>query len=134
MRAGPLQSGGNVYFEPASACATGNVTTPYTDTDDRGRISNPVNITVTVGGITGQLYNFEDGVDTWAAASFHSSPAGNVAQSTIDATRCTHSLQINATASGGWFGPSYNTGPLPISTSHRHPEYIHKDVPSQISG
>ena len=112
-----LQSGGNVYFEPASACTTGNVTTPYIDKDDRGRVSNPANITVTVGGIAGELYNFEDGVDTWAAASFNSSPAGTVAQTTVDATSCTHSLQINATTNGGWFGPSYNTGPLPLSTS-----------------
>ena len=65
-----LQSGGNVNFQPASTCTTGTVTTPYTVQDERGRVSNPANIAVTVGGIVGELYNFEDGVDTWAAASF----------------------------------------------------------------
>ena len=110
-----LQSGGNVHFQPANTCATGDVTIPYTVKDSDGRVSNPASITVTVGGITGELYNFEDGVDTWAPASF-SSGAGTVAQSSIDATSCAHSLQINASANGGWFGPGYNTGPLPLST------------------
>ena len=110
------QGGGNVYFQPASACTTGDITIPYTVKDDKDRVSNPANITVTVGGIAGELYNFEDGVDTWAPASF-SSGAGTVAQSTTDATSCTHSLQINDSTGGGWFGPSYNTGPLPLKTA-----------------
>jgi mannan endo-1,4-beta-mannosidase len=113
-----LQSAGNVFFEPASACTTGNVTTPYTVNDDRGRISNPANITVAVGGIAGQLFNFEDGADAWMAASYNSG-AGSTAQSTTGATSCTHSLQINATG-GGFFGPAYNTAPLPLSTSGIH--------------
>jgi mannan endo-1,4-beta-mannosidase len=110
-----VQSGGNVYFQPASACVSGTISTPYTIADDRGRVSAPADIEVTVGGIPGELYNFEDGTDTWMAASY-TPGAGTVAQSTIDATSCTHSLQINATG-GGFFGPAYNTPPLPLSTA-----------------
>jgi len=107
--------GGNVSFAPASVCVSGNVSTPYTIRDDRGRVSNAANIVVTVGGIAGELYNFEDGTDTWAAASFNST-AGSTAQSTLYATSCTHSLQIDSTG-GGWFGPAYSTPPLPVSTA-----------------
>jgi mannan endo-1,4-beta-mannosidase len=107
--------GGNVSFAPASVCVSGNISTPYTIKDDRGRISNAADIIVTVGGIAGELYNFEDGTDTWAAASFNSG-AGTTAQSTLYATSCTHSLQINSTG-GGWFGPAYSTPPLPVSTA-----------------
>jgi mannan endo-1,4-beta-mannosidase len=110
-----LLGGGNVQFVPAGVCVSGNVSTPYVDKDDLGRLSNPANIIVTVGGIPGELYNFEDGTDTWMAASFNAS-AGTTAQSTIDATSCTHSLQITVPAgsSGGWFGPAYSTPPLPL--------------------
>ena len=110
-----VQSGGNVNFIPASACVSGNASTPYTVGDSRGRTSNPADIVVTVGGIPGQLFNFEDGTDTWAAASYNAG-AGTVAQSTIGATSCTHSLQINSTG-GGFFGPAYNSGPLPLKTA-----------------
>ncbi len=110
-----LLSGGDVNFQPASACVSGSISTPYTIKDETGRISNPANIVVTVGGITGELFNFEDGVDTWAAASY-SPGAGTVAQASQGATSCTHSLQINA-AAGGFFGPTYNSGPLPLKTA-----------------
>ena len=110
-----VQSGGNVQFEPANPCVIGGVTIPYTIRDSDGRTSNPANLTVTVGGIPGELYDFEDGTDTWAPASF-SSGAGTVSQSTVDATHCQHDLQINPTANGGWFGPAYNSSPLPLST------------------
>ena len=110
-----VQSGGNVQFEPANPCVIGGVTIPYTIKDSDGRTSNPANLTVTVGGIPGELYDFEDGTDTWAPASF-SSGAGTVSQSTVDATHCQHDLQINPTANGGWFGPAYNSSPLPLST------------------
>jgi mannan endo-1,4-beta-mannosidase len=111
-----LQSGGNVNFQPASTCVSGTASTPYTIKDSDGRVSNPADIEVTVGGIPGELYNFEDGTDTWIAASYNPSPAGTTAQSTTGATSCTHSLQINATA-GGFFGPAYNTPPLPLETA-----------------
>ncbi len=111
-----LQSGGNVSFEPASACVSGSISTPYIDMDEKGRLSNPANIVVTVGGIAGELYNFEDGTDTWAAATYNPSPAGTVAQSTYGATSCTHSLEVDAT-NGGFFGPAYNTAPLPLQTA-----------------
>ena len=110
-----LQSGGNVNFIPASQCVSGSISTPYLVKDSLGRLSNPANIVVTVGGITGELFNFEDGTDTWAAASY-STGAGTTAQATIGATSCTHSLQINATG-GGFFGPTYNMGPLPLATA-----------------
>ena len=113
-----LQSGGTVNFQPASQCITGNVSTPYTIKDDRGRSSSPANIVVSVGGIAGELYNFEDGTDTWMAASYNAG-AGTTAQGTVGATSCSHSLQINATA-GGFFGPAYNTAPLPLSTTSVH--------------
>lgn len=109
-----LQSGGNVNFQPASQCVSGTVSTPYTVRDERKRISAPANIEITVGDIPGELYNFEDGTDTWMAASYNAN-AGTTAQSTGFATSCQHSLQINATG-GGFFGPSYNMGPLPLST------------------
>ncbi len=111
-----VQAGGNIRFEPASACIIGDVTIPYTVKDNKGRTSNPANLVVTVGGIAGSLYNFEDGTDTWAPASF-SSGAGTVAQSTLNPTSCAHSLAINASSNGGWFGPSYNSGPLPLKTA-----------------
>ncbi len=68
---------------------------------------------MTVAGQPGELYSFEDGTDTWAAASFNSG-AGTTAQSTQFATNCTHSLQIAGTG-GGWFGPSYGVPPLPLT-------------------
>jgi len=110
-----LQPEGIVQFQPASACVSGSVSTPYTIQDDKGRISNPANIVVNVGGIAGELFNFEDGTDTWAVTSY-SPGAGTVAQSTQSATSCGHSLQIN-TAAGGFFGPAYNTNPLPLKTA-----------------
>ncbi len=111
-----LNSGGNVNFQPASTCTIGTVSTPYTVADSKGRVSNPANLSVTVGGIPNQLFNFEDGVDTWAAASYNAT-AGTVAQATgTGATSCTHSLEISAT-NGGFFGPTYNSGPLPLSTA-----------------
>ena len=113
-----LQSGGEVLFQPASQCVSGSVGTPYTIADRLGRVSNPANIVVTVGGITGELYSFEDGTDTWMAASYNPG-AGTIAQGTVGATSCTHSLQINATG-GGFFGPAYNTTPLPLSTATVH--------------
>jgi mannan endo-1,4-beta-mannosidase len=36
--------GGNVSFAPASVCVSGNISTPYTIKDDRGRISNAADI------------------------------------------------------------------------------------------
>lgn len=110
-----LQAGGNVYFAPASTCVSGSISTPYTIKDEIGRLSNVANIDVAVGGIAGQLYNFEDGIDTWMAASFNAS-AGSTAQSTLFPTSCTHSLQITSTG-GGWFGPAQSTPPLPLSTA-----------------
>ena len=111
-----LQSGGNVNFSPASTCVSGNVSTPYTIKDSLDRLSDPANIVVTVGGIPGELFNFEDGTDTWIGASYNAG-AGSTAQSTtLGATSCTHSLQINATG-GGFFGPAYNTTPLPLMTA-----------------
>jgi mannan endo-1,4-beta-mannosidase len=109
------QAGGNVYFAPASTCVSGSISTLYTIKDEAGRLSNVANIVVAVGGIAGQLYNFEDGIDTWTAASFNAS-AGSTAQSTLFPTSCTHSLQINSTG-GGWFGPAQSTPPLPLSTA-----------------
>ncbi len=110
-----LKSGGNVLFTPAGPCVSGNISTPYIVEDDRHRTSNPANIIVNVLGIPGELYNFEDGTDTWTAASFNAT-AGTTAQSTIDPTSCTHSLQITVPPNaGGWFGPAYNTPPLPLT-------------------
>jgi len=115
-----LQSGGNVLFTPASTCVSGNVSTPYIVKDALGRISNPANITVTVQGIPGELYNFEDGTDTWTAASFNPG-AGATAQSTIDATSCAHSLQVTVPPNaGGWFGPAFSTPPLPLPLAGVH--------------
>ena len=113
-----LLSGGNVSFMPASACVSGSVSTPYLIKDDLGRPSAPANIIVTVGGIANELFNFEDGADTWASASYNTG-AGTTGQSTLFPTSCQHSLQVTATG-GGFFGPAYNTGPLPLSTADVH--------------
>jgi mannan endo-1,4-beta-mannosidase len=109
-----VQPGGEVLFTPASACTTGTVSTPYTVKDKARRVSNPASIRVTIAGVPGQLYDFEDGTDTWAPASFNAA-AGTTAQSPIDATTCANSLQITATSNGGWFGPSAGAAPLPLS-------------------
>lgn len=113
-----LQGGGAVHFQPASACVSGSVSTPYMIKDDRGRISDPANLVVTVGGIAGELFNFEDGVDTWASASYNAG-AGTVTQAATGATSCGHSLEVDATG-GGFFGPTYNNGPLPLKTATVH--------------
>lgn len=109
-----VQSPGNVLFTPDSPCVSGNVSTPYIVKDALGRVSNPANIIVTVKGIPGELYDFEDSIDTWTAASFNAG-AGTTAQSTNFATNCAHSLQITVPANaGGWFGPSSSAPPLPL--------------------
>jgi mannan endo-1,4-beta-mannosidase len=79
----------------------------------------------------GELFNFEDGTDTWAAASFNPG-AGTTAQSTIDATSCTHSLQVAATTNGGWFGPRISTPPLPLSLVNVH--QILMDITTTTTG
>jgi mannan endo-1,4-beta-mannosidase len=126
-----LQSGGSVLFTPASSCVSGNVSTPYTVEDRRGRFSNAANIIVTVQGVPGELYNFEDGTDTWAAASFNAG-AGTTAQSTLDATSCTHSLQVAATLNGGWFGPNISAPPLPLPLTNVH--QILMDITTTTAG
>ena len=108
-------AGGNVNFLPVSNCVSGSISTPYIIEDDRKRISNSANLVITVGGILGELFNFEDGIDTWGPASYNVG-AGAVAQAMQGATSCTHSLQINSTG-GGFFGPTYNTTPLPLHTA-----------------
>ena len=113
-----VDSGGSVTFKPLSQCVSGSISTPYTIEDDLGRKSQPANIVFNVGGIAGELFNFEDGVDTWMEASY-SPGAGTVAQGTVGATSCAHSLQINSTG-GGFFGPAYNTAPLPLATNGIH--------------
>lgn len=110
-----IQSPGTVQFVPASSCVSGNVSTPYIVKDALGRTSHPANIVVTVKGIPGELYNFEDSIDTWTAASFNAG-AGTTVQSTNFATSCANALQITVPPNaGGWFGPSISTPPLPLS-------------------
>ncbi|PYU00010.1 MAG: hypothetical protein DMG38_09470 [Acidobacteria bacterium] len=126
-----VQPDGNVTFTPASPCVSGTIATTYIDMDMKGRISNPANIIVTVQGIPGELYNFEDGTDTWTAASFNPN-AGTTSQSALFATHCTHSLQITATANGGWFGPDLSTPPLPVPLANVH--QILLDVTTTTTG
>ena len=128
-----LKPSGNVQFTPASACVTGTVSTPYVVKDALGRTSNSANIAITVQGLPGELYSFEDGTDSWTAASFNAT-AGTAAQSTAFATNCTHSLQIvipqNA---GGWFGPSsISTPPLPLPLAGVH--QILMDITTTTAG
>jgi len=112
-------SQGNVQFSPASPCVSGNVSTPYTVRDLKGRTSNPADIIITVQGIAGQLYDFEDGTETWQAASFNPD-AGTTAQGNLYPTSCSHSLQITATATRGWFGPQIAVPPLPVPLDGIH--------------
>jgi mannan endo-1,4-beta-mannosidase len=110
-----LQPGGSVLFTPASACVSGTVSTPYVVRDDLRRLSTPADIVTAVAGIPGELYSFEDGTDSWSAASFNAT-AGTTAQSPIGATSCNESLQVTVPPNaGGWFGPSdISDPPLPL--------------------
>ncbi len=108
-----VQAGGGVLFTPATGFA-GTASTPYVVSDSRGRVSHPASLIITVQGSA--LYSFEDGTEGWGPASFNAG-AGTVAQSTLFATAGTHSLSVDATASGGWFGPAY-APPLPLSLAN----------------
>jgi mannan endo-1,4-beta-mannosidase len=124
-----LQSGGTVLYTPAPGFS-GTSSTPYTVKDSFGRTSHPANLIITVKGNPNTLYTFEDGTDTWMAASFNAT-AGTTAQSTSFATDGTHSLQINATADGGWFGPAL-APPLPLPLTNVH--QILMDITTTTAG
>lgn len=108
-----LQPGGSVLFTPATGFS-GTASTPYVVSDTRGRVSHPASLVVTVQGPA--LYSFEDGTDGWGPASFNAG-AGAVEQSTLFATEGPHSLRVDATTAGGWFGPAL-TPPLPLSLAN----------------
>ncbi len=106
---------GTVTFEPQPGFA-GRATTTYTVADNRGRRSAPATVTVTVkpsptAPLT--LFNFEDGVQGWAAASFNPD-AGSVGVSTDFHADGTQSLRLTGTG-GGWFGATLAT-PADLST------------------
>jgi mannan endo-1,4-beta-mannosidase len=103
---------GTIAFSPAPGFS-GTASIPYTVSDDRRRIAHPASLIVDVKGDPNTLYSFEDGAQTWVAATF-SANAGTTAQSTNFPTGGAHSLEVSATASGGWFGPAL-APPLPLS-------------------
>jgi mannan endo-1,4-beta-mannosidase len=108
-------SDGTVSFV-ATAGFTGNATATYTVSDSRGRLSDPATISVTVKPdprAPQLLFSFEDGTESWAAASFNA--AGTVAQSADFASLGSFSLKITPNAGGGWFGVEYAT-PIDLST------------------
>ena len=95
---------GTVSFVPADGFA-GRAAITYTVADNLRRTSNPANITVTVKPSptgTRTLFDFEDGVQGWAPASFNPT-AGSVATTTTYHADGAQSLQITGT-DGGWFG------------------------------
>jgi mannan endo-1,4-beta-mannosidase len=95
---------GTVSFVPAAGFA-GRATVTYTVADDRGRRSAPATVTVTVKPeptAPQRLFDFEDGVQGWAAASFNPD-AGTTATSTDFHVDGTQSLRLTGTG-GGWFG------------------------------
>jgi mannan endo-1,4-beta-mannosidase len=111
-----VQPGGNVLYTPASSCVSGTVSTPYVVHDALARLSTPADIVTSVAGIPGSLYSFEDGTDSWTAASFNAA-AGTTAPGTLGVTSCSQSLQVTIPPNNfGWFGPSdISTPPLPLA-------------------
>jgi mannan endo-1,4-beta-mannosidase len=105
---------GTVSFVPAEGFA-GRATIAYTVADNLRRTSNQASITVTVKPSptgTRTLFDFEDGVQGWAPASFNPT-AGSVATTTAFHADGTQGLQITGT-DGGWFGAAL-ADPLDLS-------------------
>jgi mannan endo-1,4-beta-mannosidase len=105
---------GTVSFVPAGGFA-GRATIAYTVADNWRRTSNQASITVTVKPSptgTRTLFDFEDGVQGWAPASFNPT-AGSVATTTAFHADGTQGLQITGT-DGGWFGATL-TDPVDLS-------------------
>ncbi len=122
------QPDGSVLFSPAIGFS-GFASTPYTVMDNRGRTSHPATMFIQVKGTA--VYSFEDGTETWTAASFNAA-AGTTSQSTNFATDGTHSLQIAVPPNqGGWFGPAL-TAPLPLSLTNVN--HILMDITTTTSG
>ncbi|MFL6119073.1 cellulase family glycosylhydrolase [Actinophytocola sp.] len=97
-------AGGVVSFTPVDGFA-GRAATTYTVADNLGRVSNAATVTVTVKPSPTApqiLFDFEDGVQGWAPASFNPT-AGSVATTTAFHADGTQGLRISAT-DGGWFG------------------------------
>jgi mannan endo-1,4-beta-mannosidase len=95
---------GTVGFVPADGF-TGRAATPYTVTDNLGRISNPADVTVTVKPRpqpTQTLFDFENGTQGWAPAGFNPT-AGSIATTTAFHADGVQGLRLTAT-DGGWFG------------------------------
>lgn len=106
---------GTITFVPAEGFY-GRATTTYTVPDDRGRRSAPATVTVTVKpepGAPQKLFDFEDGVQGWAAASFNPD-AGTTSTSTGFHADGAQSLRLTGTA-GGWFGATLAT-PIDLHT------------------
>jgi mannan endo-1,4-beta-mannosidase len=102
-------AGGVVSFAPADGFA-GRVATTYTVADDLGRVSNPATLTVTVKPsptAAQELFDFEDGTQGWAPASFNPT-AGTVVTTTAFHSDGVQGLQITGT-DGGWFGATLAT-------------------------
>lgn len=99
---------GDVTFTPARAFF-GEIAVWYTIGDNRGAVSAPARITVTVNGPPEDtLFSFEDGTGGWAAGSWFDN--GGIVARTIDfATDGNHGLGIT-TAAGGWFGRAFLAG------------------------
>jgi mannan endo-1,4-beta-mannosidase len=107
---------GTVTFVPADGFS-GRATTTYTVADNRGRRSAAATITVTVKpepGAALTVFDFEAGVQGWAAMSFNPD-AGTVDTSTAFHADGAQSLHLTGTA-GGWFGA---TLPTPLDLSKR---------------
>lgn len=107
-------SGQGVEFTPTPNF-NGSSQAAYTIRDSHGNVSNVAYLLVTVKPSQAGselLESFETGTDGWGA---NGSAVGTVAQSTSFATDGSHSLQVNATATG-WFGVSF---PAPVDLSGR---------------
>jgi mannan endo-1,4-beta-mannosidase len=105
---------GTVSFVPAEGFA-GRTTITYTVADNLRRTSNQASITVTVKPSptgTRTLFDFENGVQGWAPATFNAT-AGSTATTTAFHADGAQSLQITGT-DGGWFGATL-ADPLDLS-------------------
>jgi mannan endo-1,4-beta-mannosidase len=110
---------GSITFTPAAGFV-GDVEGSYTVSDNQGRSSEEVALSVTVKPApepANALYSFESGTQGWAPASFNPS-AGTVEQSADFHSDGSFGLKITSATGGGWFGVEYATAIDLSGTAH----------------
>jgi len=109
-------SEGSVTFTPDSGF-NGKATATYVVRDTFGRLSNAANIVVNVkpsptAAMT--LFDFEDGTQGWAGASWQDNSLNTLMQSSSNASQGSYSLHIQS-GGGYWFGVE-PFGPVDLSS------------------